>query len=229
MTNVMSKAPLMLCCATKWELSPLVKRWGLSEVKPFQFEGAVQGVDVVVIKTGIGPANAREALASIAAPKMLISTGFAGALQPKMHSGDLVLDVQGLDLEVPQTVRELAAAQKTPFHFGRIVHTDAVLHRPEDKRALGTKLRAAAVDMESAAIRAAAERLGVPFLAARVVLDGLDDRLPSAVPSGETAGELVSYVVDNVSELPTMIRTGLFQRRAIARLATFLEALLPRL
>lgn len=229
MSPVMTKAPILLCCATKWEASPLIQRWGLRQVTPFQFEGAVRGVDVVLLKTGIGPENAREALASIDAPRLMISTGFAGALQPKMDSGDLILDVAGLDLEVPQTAREIAASQKTPIHFGRIAHTDKVLFAPQDKVALGKAERAAAIDMESRAVRAAAERLGVPFLAARVVLDAVDERLPSAVPSGESISDLIPYVIKNAAELPLMMKVGLLQKNAMRRLSNFLEELIPRL
>ena len=83
--------------------------------------------------------------------------------------------------------------------------------------------------MESASIRAAAERLGVPFLAARVVLDAVDDRLPSSVPADESFPALVSYALRNAAELPLMIKTGLRQGRAMSRLAAFLEELIPAL
>lgn len=227
--STMTQAPILLCAATKWECAPLVDRWRLKTVSPFRYSGEVSGVAVELLKTGIGAQNAAEALAAVTAPRFLVSTGFAGALQPKMDSGDLVLEVAGLDAELPPTARELALAQKTPIHFGRIAHTDKVLFRPEDKRALGTAERCSAVDMESAAIRDAANRLGVPFLAARVILDTINDRLPAEVPAGESIGDLVPYVLRNLSDLPLMLKTGALQRRAVARLAMFLEQLLPKL
>jgi nucleoside phosphorylase len=235
-----TSAPILLCAATKWEAEPLAAAFGLRRLGDFRFEGTVGGVDIVLLKTGIGAENARRALATISAaeetvasnfsvPKMLISVGFAGALQPKMDSGDLVLDVAGLDLSVPQTAREIAASQNTPIHFGRITHSDKVLFNPKDKAALGQSARAAAIDMESQAIRAAAERLGVSFLAARVVLDAVDERLPSAVPAGESLSDLIPFVLKNATELPLMLKVGLLQRSAITRLASFLKELLPRL
>ena len=221
------KAPILLCCATKWESSPLIHRWGFSVVKSLHYEGSVRSVDVVLIKTGIGAAHVREALAAQAAPRLAVSVGFSGALQPRMASGDLVLDVSGLDLAVPQAAREIASAQTIPLHFGRFAHTDTVLSRPEDKAALGRTQRCSAVDMESAAIKAWSESRGVSFLGARVVLDALDDRLPSEVPVGETAVELIPFVLRNFMDLPTLARVGWLQRRAMSRLATFLEDLLP--
>ncbi len=227
--TTMTGTRIVLCAATKWEVEPLARRWSLCAASAFRFEGTVRGIEVVLLKTGIGPANAQEALAALQAPKMIVSTGFAGALQPGMASGDLVLEVQGLDAEIPPMAREIALRQKTAFHFGRIAHTNRVLSRPEEKVSLGKAERASAVDMESASLRAAAERLGVPFLAARVVLDAVDERLPSDVPAGESFGALVSYAFRNASELPLMIKTGLRQGRAMSRLASFLEELLPKL
>jgi nucleoside phosphorylase len=209
-----TKTPLLLCAATKWELAPLA---------------GLRSADVALLKTGIGPDSARAALAAVTDARMIVSTGFAGALQSGMASGDLVLDIQGLDAELPPLAREIALRQKTPIHFGRIIHSDEVLCRPEQKLALGKAERAAAVDMESQALRQAAERLGVPFLAARVILDSVNDRLPSSVPSGEKLGDLVSYVIANWKELPVMMRAASLQRRAGARLAAFLSELLPKL
>src|SRR5581483_11826439 len=59
------QAPVILCCATKWEALPLARRWGLRRTSPFRHEGGVAGVPVAVVKTGIGPANAEEALRSL--------------------------------------------------------------------------------------------------------------------------------------------------------------------
>ena len=229
MNRVTAQAPILLCAATRWELSPLVRRWGLRQATAFRYEGAVNGVGVTLLKTGIGPGNAEEALRAVAAPRFLVSTGFAGALQPRMGCGDLVLDVQGLDIEIPQAAREIAARQRTPFHFGRMAHSDTVLARPQDKKALGQAQRCSAVDMESRALRAAAQRLGCPFLAARVILDSVEDRLPSQTPSGEGFFDLIPFALRNAGELPLMLKLGLRQGRAMKRLAIFLEEFLPSL
>src|SRR5690606_38896968 len=65
-----------------------------------------------------------------------------------------------------------------------------VLASTDAKRAAGD-LGAAAVDLESGAIAAAAEHAAVPFAVIRAVADGPDDELPAEVsswvgPDGET-------------------------------------------
>lgn len=226
-----TQAPLLLCAATRWESAPLIKRWGLRAATPFRFEGCAGGTAVILIKTGMGAANAEEALNGFAGPlpRMAVSIGFAGALQPRMDSGDLVLDVQGLDIEIPQAAREIARTQKTPLHFGKIAYSDNVLSAPRDKAELGRKTRCSAVDMETASIRAWGQARGVPALAARVVLDGLQDRLPAETPKGERLSDLIPFLMKNAADLPLLARLGLRQKRAMAALAAFLEEFLPRL
>lgn len=225
------KAPVLLCAATRWEADPLIKRWGLRRVDASRHEGAVGGADIVLVKTGMGAVNAAAALDALVGPppRMAVSIGFAGALQPRMASGDLVLDVQGAALEIPEAAREIAARQNSPLHFGRIAHSDVVLHLPRDKRELGERLRCSAVDMESEAVRRWAQARQTAMIAARVVLDDLDSPLPPEAPAGETARDLAAFAWRNAGRWPSMVLLGLRQRRAMARLAAFLEELLPRL
>jgi len=230
-TTVSTSSPILLCAATRWEAGPLAARFGLRELSSHRFEGTAAGRKIVLSKTGVGPEAATDALTRITddAFACVVSVGFAGALQPGMASGDLVLDIQGADAELPPAARELAAQQGTPLHFGKIIHSDKVLASPAEKRALGQAQRASAVDMETSSIRAWAGRRGTPALAVRVILDGVDDRLPSAVPAGEDIVSLTRYALGNIGELPVMISTGLKQRRAMANLCRFLESFLPLL
>lgn len=217
MTPLMTeKAPLLVCAATRWEHAPLTL--------------ALAGARAAVLKTGVGPRNAAAALSLVREkPRLVVSAGFCGALQPKMFSGDVVLEVAGLELEIPQAARRLAAEKGYPLHFGRIFHSDTVLSTPAQKTATAREHRAVAVDMESSAIRDWAARNGVPFLAARVVLDAVDESLPADIPESEDIFTLAKYAVTRPSQIPLMVRTGLRQGPAMSRLANFLRDLLPSL
>ena len=210
----------------------MARKLGLKAVSGSRFEGLVAGRSVVLTKIGIGPTAAANALSRLGPAEdfhCALSVGFAGALQPGMATGDLVVDIQGAAAELPPAAREIAAALKIPLHFGKIIHSDRVLARPSDKKALGQTRRASAVDMETSVIRSWAAKQGIASLAARVVLDGVDDRLPSSVPAGEDFASLTRYALANAAELPVMLSTGLKQRKAIANLAHFLERFLPLL
>ncbi len=224
------KKPLLLCAATRWEALPLAQRLGLKAVSPSRFEGVSGERDLVLLMTEIGPKAAANSLAKLLSPEYfhyVLSVGFAGALQPGMASGDIIVDIQGADAELCRAARELAAAQGLALHFGPIRHCDQVLFRPEQKRLLGQAERASAVDMETSVVRQWALGRQTPSLAVRVVLDAVDDRLPSAVPAGHTLPALAGYALKHIGELPIMLSTGLKARRAGANLARFLEGFLP--
>jgi adenosylhomocysteine nucleosidase len=219
-----SLAPTLLCAATKWEAEPIAKALGL-----FRCADGFAAGNVALIKTGVGAVRATGALRGIDKYEHVMSVGFCGALQPGMQTGDIVIDARGSAAEIPPMARETAAALGLTIHFGKIADSQSVVARPKDKKALGEKLRASAVDMESAAIAAWAENVGAEFLAIRVVLDGMDDRVPTTVPAGEGVASLLKYVRRHAHALPILAATGLRQRRAVAALSKFLAAFLPKL
>ncbi|MDB5173731.1 MAG: nucleoside phosphorylase [Phycisphaerales bacterium] len=96
--------------------------------------------------------------------------GLAGGLDPSLRVGDVVIDdcPPGLAVEVSHRP-------------GRIHSGGAVIATTSQKATLFAQTRALAVDMETATVRAAAQRQGVPFLAIRAISDASDDVLDPAV------------------------------------------------
>lgn len=209
-------SPILLCAATRWEAAPLTRRLGRDS-------------RARLLKTGMGPQKAAHALSGVADAKdykYVISTGFAGALQEGMRSGDLVLDVRGADSELPASAREIAARQNVKIHFGKIAHSDEVLTTPESKKALGQSQRASAVDMETSAIKNWAETRGLNVIAVRVILDELSDHLPENLPESEGNFDLARYALTHLNAVPLLAALGIKQRKAIGTLAAFLEEFL---
>ncbi len=230
-TPTPTTGPVLICAATRWEAQPLAEFLGLKIAGAGRWKGALGDRGVMLVQTGVGPAKAGEALAELSSEifGLALSAGFAGALQPGINSGDIVCDIRGADAALPPLARKIAHAQGAAIHFGKIAHSDKVLASPDEKRALGVTLRASAVDMETQALRTWAEDREIPMVPVRVVLDGLNDRLPRAMPKGEDALSLAGYVLTNLFDLPVMIATGLKQKRAIASLGRFLKEFLPHL
>jgi adenosylhomocysteine nucleosidase len=96
----------------------------------------------------------------------IISTGFCGALDPKLRVGDIV---------VPQET-QLPLAR--PCARGKVITRDRVAVTAEEKRALREATGAIAVDMEAAAVRERAAALGIPYACIRVVSDTADENMP---------------------------------------------------
>ncbi len=170
-------APLLIACALGIER--LALRRGV--------RGA--GGPVTVLRTGMGPAAAEEAVTrALADPAMrdavVLATGFCAGLAPGMHPGDLVVAEEtrdprgatrcvGTELLVKELMR---AVPGHTVHTGPLTGSDHVVrgHERSDLRATG----AIAVDMESAATLLSAVRTGVrPVAAVRVVVDAPEHEL----------------------------------------------------
>lgn len=148
------------------------------------FFGNMHGRDVCLVTTGVGRKNAAAAARAICAdlrPGLVIIAGAAGALDPELDRGALVV-VESVVRE--NTVEEIVCPQALARRalevlreagmrprFGRCCQAATFVHRAADKRALHLKTKAQVVDMESFAFAAEFQRVGVPFVSIRVVSD----------------------------------------------------------
>jgi adenosylhomocysteine nucleosidase len=137
-----------------------------------------------------GPGGARAAAAARRAidsgAGLLVSWGLAGGLGAAVAPGTVVVPRRVLaDRAEPVAVdavwhsRLAALAAELPLECGDLLTMPSALESPAAKRAAAAATNAVAVDMESAAVGAEAARARVPFVAMRVIVDGLDDALPS--------------------------------------------------
>lgn len=102
----------------------------------------------------------------------VISAGFAGACQPWLRPGDVLLAG-----DVGNNARTALGA------VAGIVRTIERIASPCQKAALGRE-GVAAVDMETAWLAAAAAAGGLPFLGVRVIVDRVGDRAVSLASAG---------------------------------------------
>lgn len=133
----------------------------------------------------------------------VIMTGFAGATEAGWAVGDWLMpdkvvdlrrDERGVDGPTYRPSVPVAAWRAQLGIRGGVLGTVAdVVVEPWDKAQMGSRLGVAAVDLESAAVAAVATHDGVPWVAARVVLDPADR--PLAVVSAWHAALLAVSVV----------------------------------
>ena len=152
-------------------------------------QGGLKGRHVVVARSGPGHQAARHAAEAIIAghrPQWVISAGFAGGVRPGPARHDLVMadcliDADGHRLVVDLKVDPQSLAQTPGVHVGPLVTVDHVVRLPDEKRALGQRHQALAVDMESYAVAEVCREREVRFLAIRILTDAVDDELPRDV------------------------------------------------
>jgi adenosylhomocysteine nucleosidase len=173
-------------------------RW----IRPIRAEG---GADLVCVCAGPGTGNALSAahwLASRGATA-LAATGVAGGLDPDLSAGDLIVAEEVLAVEDdhggesggrvdawrPDAPCAAVAHAALTAHGLRVRRgTIATAPRPvltvRDKGALFRLSPALAVDMESAAVAAAARDAGLPFFVLRGVCDAADRSVPPDLLDG---------------------------------------------
>ena len=166
---------------------------------------------------------------------LVISAGVCGGLDPRLAPGDLVVPARvlapdGETLAVaPADARALAAAGTAAT--GTLVTTLTVVGSPAAKAALRSATGAEAVDMESAAILAAAQADGLEAVVVRAVSDGAAESVPAELsallgPEGRLRGRrALLLALTRPQALPRALELRRGSRRALAAVARVLAAL----
>lgn len=143
------------------------------------------GACCLLLRTGIGMRRAARRLAHALArtnPSVILVTGYAGALDPSLQAGDIVIArrvstvARGgapvfWDLAACEELERAARAAELRFHVGDIMTWPRPVGRAAAKARLFRAFRAAAVDMESAALARIAAARGIPLGCVRAVSD----------------------------------------------------------
>jgi adenosylhomocysteine nucleosidase len=169
-------------------------------------------------------------------PKALIFAGFAGALDPALRVGDVLLAdevVDGAGGRWPTTWPGVLPEShwEPPLHRGRLLSTPQLIATPDEKAHLAKTHQAWAVDMESAVFAERCTGAGVPFGCLRAVSDDAATSLSPALVHLLSAGRvaplrLVSAVARRPSLVPELMRLGRDTRHAARQLAAALGELL---
>ena len=191
------------------------------------FAGTWRDAPIVLVRSGMGCDRARRALAEIAGKytlKRIISIGYAGALDPSLKVGDVVVADQvvksySLDGELLGTMPEVAR--------GTLLTVDQVVATPPEKKALREKYSAVAVDMETFALAEETQARNLSFASVRAITDTADQELIDCGHLVEADGEVSKlkagwHVLTHPGDLKGMIDLGQHAKTATASLTEFL-------
>lgn len=148
--------------------------------------------DMVVVCGGIGVEAARRAAEAVIAlyrPTLVHSVGFAGALAAALRVGDVFLPAVVVNARDGSRV-EIEGGEGTLVTFMAVAGV-------EQKRNLAQAYGAQLVDMEAAAVAAAARAHGIPFAATKVISDELNFEMPEMTRFINPQGQLqpVSFMI----------------------------------
>ncbi len=142
------------------------------EAAPFR-KLAMKIPDVEILITGIGSHNAEKAVRRFLAknlPKLVLTCGFAGGLNPELKGGDVVF-ITGY-AALGERLAEAEAKHASFFSAPRIATTVA------EKKQLRAETGADVVEMESGAILAVCRESRIPSAMVRVISDTATENLP---------------------------------------------------
>jgi adenosylhomocysteine nucleosidase len=211
--------PVLLVVALDHELRQISGALGLRRRGAIA-RGRAFGGEVVAHVVGIGGGAARAVSAE--EPRLVISCGFCGALDPRLDAGDLVLatsvrDEGGDEVAAPSASLEKARRALSGLRVfeGQILCTTSVAATPAEKLALASS-GAIALDMETHPIARAAARAGIPWLAVRAVIDPADSTLPAFVrePQQSYIAPALRHALSGPRRAMEMVRIAAQARRA---------------
>jgi len=157
------------------------------------FVGRLGTSPVIAMVGGVGKENARRASAALCdthGATVLLSIGYAGALDPELRRGDIVLSAYSMsdrneaprdeDLEREDRLRGVAdASHEHHVYVGPLYTANRIVARHEEKNALFTRTRCPVVDMESWAVYSEARARKLPFLGIHSITDTAEEDIPA--------------------------------------------------
>lgn len=185
-----------------------------------------RGRDIFAVAGGGDSARLERELDERAAsfPGVVVSSGLAGALDPALKSGDIVVDG---DTSFVARIRSLLPGAIA----GKVVGIDVIAATIADKFALREASGAIACDMESHVAKRVARNHGLPFGAIRVISDKADSTLPPASlvgmrrDGGVAPLAVLASLARDPRQLPSLLRTGWQAGHAFRELGRLFDVL----
>ena len=209
---------MAIICPMPMEMAPVKRRLG--------------NIDVATALTGVGMARARDATERLLAStevSHVVVVGIAGAADPAMRVGDVLVPETMLDGATGATYRASPLGQVVLR--GTVRSSDDLLIDPEAMLELH-RGGVDAMDMETAAIAEVCQRHSVPITAFRAVSDTVDRPVDAGVMtmlnSDGTAnvGAAVRFIVRRPWRIPHLVVLARdSQRAAVAAAKAALDAI----
>jgi len=134
---------------------------------------------IEVLHTGVGEKVCRQRVAEFLQDQqfdLLISSGFAGALNDRLQIGDLLLAKNFSTVELSEVGSSFS---RLPIHEADLLTVRALIDSNDERNKIAHTSGAAAVDMETEFIARACAEHGIPLLSLRVITDTPREPFPA--------------------------------------------------
>lgn len=156
--------------------------------------------------------------------RWVIMAGLAGALDPTLAIGQIVID------GCPEPLRERLGHRHGPIHTA-----DRIIEGPAQKAALFRSTAALAVDMENAAVRRWAGDAGLGFIGIRAISDQADQTLEAIVLrlvddwGRPRPGAIAAALTHRPTRLKALLRLRTDSNQAVGKLGPSVRKLVEQL
>ena len=203
---------------------------------------------VILVRSGVGRKLAKRALEEVVSRfsiSEIVSIGFAGGLEPKLETGDLIIadsvrethsetgipspeSLLPLDSHLLDQALRLSFRDKLTIKSGGLVTVDTPACSREEKQKLHRHYSAIAVDMETSSLLRLAISKKIPFLSVRSISDSADQELVDFSHCFNEEGEISRFkagwhVLTNPSLLPKAETLRQASRFAAKNLTCYLK------
>ncbi|HYR21431.1 MAG TPA: hypothetical protein VEP30_00725 [Chthoniobacterales bacterium] len=159
------------------ESSDLIRRVRAVERSDNLLSGKIENRDVTILHTGVGAKNQRlEFLLHKARPRLVISSGFAGAVREELHVGDLILAQNFSDAALLANAERILRDRQP--RLVKLFTSTSIVDSVGERNEIARRAGAAAVDMETGAIVAVCNAHAVPLLSLRGISDTASQPFP---------------------------------------------------
>ena len=235
---------IAIVAATKDEVSSLLKKISGREITSVNSTEFINGnlleTPLIVAISGVGIKRTRSCINTLIQkfePNIIVSAGFAGALNPRLNVGDLVIPDWVTSLKAKRRIHLENKLPYLAFNFtnGGLLTENSFINTREKKLDLFIASSADIVDMETWAIAEIAQKKHVQLLSVRVVSDHTGSQLPRMEMIYGNDSKLdfyksIKYFKSNPSQFFNYIKFRFIDmRKARIRLNSFLELLVPLL
>jgi adenosylhomocysteine nucleosidase len=142
--------------------------------------GKIDNHAVTISHTGVGPKNCgarMETLLHKAQPRLLISSGFAGAVGEDIRVGDLTLAENFSDPQLLANAEQILRGRDA--RVLKLFTSQTIIDSISDRNEIARSHNAAAVDMETEAIAEVCAAHRVPMLSVRAISDSPREPFPA--------------------------------------------------
>ncbi|HME87748.1 MAG TPA: hypothetical protein VKE30_00885 [Chthoniobacterales bacterium] len=219
------------------ESSGLVRRLQQVQKRDNLLSGKIDNRDVTILHTGVGAKNCNarlEVLLHKMRPRLVISSGFAGAVAGELRVGNLILAENFSDPKLLATAAQILSGENP--HRVKLFTSTSIVDSVAERNKIARASAAAAVDMETGAVAAVCHAHGVPLLSLRAISDSAREPFPMP-PSvlfdierqRTNYGTLIFCLLRDPTSIPRLFRFGREIARARANLTGAIFALIREL